>query len=154
LLRRTKRRSNAALLVALLVALPACRPLFIPLVPGTIAPTPRFELDASSRLWWDGGRLRADLVVAEVPASGWLAVQWLAPSGRLVASDSVWVDPGAVGASFTLVAPPDVTPSAEPGRWSAVVSFGSDLVRQLSTAPADGSGVADAGGAPPPTPEP
>jgi hypothetical protein len=124
-----------ALLLALLLAAPACRPLFIPLVPATIAPSPRFELDATSRLWWDGGRLRADLIVAEVPEPGWLAVQWLTPSGREVASDSVWVEANGVGGTFTLVAPPAVDQVGETGRWSAVVSFGSELVRQLSTAP-------------------
>lgn len=130
---------GAALVFALstIALLGACRPLFVPLVPATIAPAPRFELSAESRLWWDGPRLRTDLVVAEVPSAGWMAVQWRDPSGAAVASDSVWVSEDGAGRRFTLVAPVDVVPSASGARWHATVSFGSDLVRQLSTADPD-----------------
>ena len=118
-----------------LLPLIACRPLFVPLVPASVEPEARIELARDSRLWWDVGRLRLDLVFAEVPQAGWLAVQWFAPDGTEVASDSTWVEPGDAGRGRSLYAPPEVVET--PGRWQAVVSFGSSLVRQVSTTEAN-----------------
>jgi len=110
----------------------ACSPLYIPLVPddGLPAPHPtRLSGDSSLGLN-DAGRPRLELEVLDVPAAGWLAVQWLGPDGRETASESVRsvrVEPGAAKAVFEL--PADVP--LRPGEWRAVVSYGDALLRQF-----------------------
>lgn len=122
------------LAVMLLVALGACRPLYVPLVPDD-APEPvqRTRLRDNSTLTAEGGRPLLTLEVAEVApgaAEGdWLAVQWYGPSGALAASESRWVDAGSVGAELTFELPPDV--ATAPGEWRAVVSLGGFVLRQF-----------------------
>jgi len=118
-----------ALAIGTLVVVVACSPLYIPLVPddGLPAPHPtRLSGDSSLGLN-DAGRPRLELEVLDVPAAGWLAVQWLGPDGRETASESVRVEPGAARAVFEL--PADVP--LRPGEWRAVVSYGDALLRQF-----------------------
>lgn len=114
--------------IVLLVALTACRPLYLPPVPGDGLPEPhpvRLTAVSGLTLGADGRpTLRVDVV--DLPAPGWLAVQWFGPKGGEVASDSAWLEPEAASAEFVL--PADVDPAS--GEWRAVVSFGGRLLRQ------------------------
>lgn len=117
-------------LLVLLVLLAACRPLYLPPIPEAppFQPGPRV---ASGQVVLDDGRPYLRLVLADVSASGWLAVQWLGPSGKEVASESVWVQPGAAEApAVTFRLPADV--EAPGGEWRAVVSLAGSLLRQYS----------------------
>ncbi|TVR91690.1 MAG: hypothetical protein EA416_09090 [Trueperaceae bacterium] len=134
-LRARSRRSPAVLAAfALLVAASsACVPLFVPPLPSDrLEPEPAFRLHGDARLEpapGDDAGLVLVMRAAEVPAGGWLAVQWFGPSGPARASESVWFEPGSVGAEVRLETPPglDVTP----GEWRAVLSWDGRLVRQL-----------------------
>jgi len=117
------------LVLGVVVLAVGCTPLYIPLLPddGLPAPHPaRLSADSSLGLN-DAGRPRLELEVLDVPAAGWLAVQWLGPDGREAASESVRVEQGAAEAVFEL--PADVP--LRPGEWRAVVSFGDALLRQF-----------------------
>lgn len=122
----------AVTLLACVAALAACRPLYLPLVPddGLPAPHPTRLAGGSALKVGLDGRPLLDVEVLDVPAAGWLAVQWLAPDGREAASESAWVEPP--NASLTFVLPDDVP--LRPGEWRAVVSYGSLLLRQFSLA--------------------
>ncbi len=113
------------ILVSVLVG---CAPLYLPPVPEA----PPFEVvtrvATTDAKLGDDGRPQLDLELADVTEAGWLAVQWLAPSGREAASSSVWVEPG--GPSVRLSLPPDVETTA--GEWRAVVSLHGKLLRQFT----------------------
>lgn len=129
--RRSRRGVARTLLVslALALALSACRPLYVPLVPKPV-PVPQLaRLGDGSSLQFVDGTLRLHVVLADIPQAGWLAVQWFAPDGAQAASDSVWVAPGDVGEGRTLTLPARVKPTA--GEWRAVVSLRGDLLRQF-----------------------
>jgi len=115
----------------LAVALAACTPLYVPLVPERIPVREVAQLGDASSLIDDGGVLTLHVVLDRVPRAGWLAVQWFAPDGVEAASDSVWVTPADVGQGRTLTLPRRVTPTI--GEWRAVVSLGSDVLRQFRT---------------------
>lgn len=120
--------------VILLVALGACRPLYVPLVPDD-APEPaqRTRLADRSTLTAENGRPLLTLVVGklapEAAEGDWLAVQWYGPSGALAASESRWVDAASEGAELIFELPPDV--DTAPGEWRAVVSLGGYVLRQF-----------------------
>lgn len=116
------------LLPVLVVALTACRPLYLPLVPEPLPFEPGVRVATSSTRLNGAQRPLLELTLADVSAAGWLAVQWMAPSGRQVASGSVWLTPEEPAARFVL--PEDV--DLAPGEWRAVVSFGSRLLRQFT----------------------
>lgn len=127
---RGRRAVARWLALALLAASPACTPLYLPPVPQqlpTLEPRLRLREVRVDRL---GGMPALVLVVAEVPTPGWAAVQWFPPSGREVASASVWLAEEAVG-RVTRVPFPDDVARARAGRWRAVLSFGDRIVRQL-----------------------
>jgi hypothetical protein len=135
---RSGRAKSAALAAALaavaLVALTACTPLYLPPLPGdALVAVSHLRLDGSSRLDQGGGGASAPLVltldVLEVPEDGWLAVQWFAPAGGAVASESVWLTPSDAGSSRSVTTPADVT--LRPGEWRAVVSWYGRIVRQF-----------------------
>jgi len=128
-----RRRAGALLLsvLPLVVALVACTPLYVPLVPERIPIREVAQLGDGSTLSDDAGVLTLHVVLDRVPRAGWLALQWFAPDGTEAASDSVWVTPADVGQGRTFTLPPRVTPTA--GEWRAVVSFGSDVLRQFRT---------------------
>ncbi len=129
-----RRRRGEVLLLSVLplvVALVACTPLYVPLVPERIPIREVAQLGDASALSDDSGVLTLHVVLDRVPRAGWLAVQWFAPDGTEAASDSLWVTPEDVGQGRTLTLPRRVTPTA--GEWRAVVSFGSDVLRQFRT---------------------
>ncbi|MBX3139955.1 MAG: hypothetical protein KF875_04345 [Trueperaceae bacterium] len=111
-----------------LIGLTACRPLYFPPVPSDRLPEPSpVRLSSESGLTVGvGGRPTLDVEVVDLPAAGWLAVQWFGPKGSEVASESAWLEPDAPSAEFVL--PADVSPVS--GEWRAVVSFGGRLLRQ------------------------
>jgi len=122
-------RRLAAVVVVLLAALSACQPLYLPLVPARVPVQEVAQLGDASSLTVAGGTLRLHLVLEQVPKAGWLAVQWFGPDGREAASDSVWVTPADDGQGRTLSLPARVAVSQ--GEWRALVSVGSDIVRQF-----------------------
>ncbi|MEJ2288767.1 MAG: hypothetical protein P8Y02_09015 [Deinococcales bacterium] len=129
---RPRRRAGgrAALLsLALALALPGCRPLYVPVVPERL-PVPKLaQLADDSSLRYVAGTLQLHVVLAAVPEAGWLAVQWFAPDGSEAASDSVWVAPADVGQGRTLTLPARVRPTA--GEWRAVASLHGAVLRQF-----------------------
>lgn len=126
-------RPRRYLLVAVLAAasiVPACTPLYLPPVPSELpAIEPRLRL-TDVRVDRLGGTPALVFVAAEVPAPGWAAVQWFAPTGAAVASGSVWLDEGRVGHVVRVPFPMDVERRDE-GRWRAVLSFGNRVLRQV-----------------------
>lgn len=127
----------AATLVALLVltsVLPACMPLYVPLVPDEmLTAEPAFRLHGDLRLEHerraDASALVLHLRAAEVPEAGWLAVQWFGPSGPARAGESLWFEPDDVGEARELATPAQLT--LGPGEWRAVLSWRGQLVRQV-----------------------
>jgi hypothetical protein len=81
-------------------------PLFVPPLPSDrLEPEPAFRLHGDARLERaseDGAGLVLVMRAAEVPAGGWLAVQWFGPSGPARASESVWFEPESVGEEVRL----------------------------------------------------
>lgn len=118
-------------MVALLLGLGACTPLYLPPVPEHVPVHEVAQLGDASALRFRGGDLTLHVVLDRIPRAGWLAVQWFAPDGAEVASDSVWVAPADVGQGRTLALPARVTPRA--GEWRAVVSLGGEVLRQFRT---------------------
>ena len=129
-----KRARALLLLVAAGICLTACRPLYVPLVPND-APVPvtRTRLAAASELSLAEGRPSLVLSLLdpapEFAQGDWLAVQWFAPSGRLAASESRWVESDDVGSALTFELPPDV--ELVTGEWRAVASVGNLILRQF-----------------------
>lgn len=123
-----KRLAWLAALVALVLVSGACRPLYLPPVPEPppYEPGPRVSTYSAEAI--TGGRPVVEVTLTQVDGPGWLAVQWMAPSGREAASESVWVEPGALHARFEL--PADAELAA--GEWRAIVSFGGKLLRQFT----------------------
>lgn len=118
----------ATLLATGLLLLTACQPLYIPAVPTPLELPERLELDARADL--DGQRPRITIELLNVPADGWLAVQWFAPSNLEAASESVWIAPADENGRVVLQLPSDV--DARSGRWRAVLSMNGRVLRQLS----------------------
>lgn len=77
-----------------------------------------------------GERLELSLQLNAVPDEGWLAVQWYSPKNVQVASDALWITEADAGLSRLILLPGDI--EVAPGQWRAVVSFGSNLLRQFS----------------------
>ncbi|MEX2534742.1 MAG: hypothetical protein WD273_04000 [Trueperaceae bacterium] len=128
-MRKPRRSRNIGVTCALLLLIVAgCRPLYLPPVPAPPELPERLEVDASAGL--DDQRPRIRVELRNVPAEGWLAVQWFAPNNREVASESVWIAPEDEGRVVELNLPQDV--EAVPGRWRAVVSLTGEVIRQLS----------------------
>lgn len=115
-----------------LLALSSCAFTYIPLIPEARTLPPSLDLRGSAGLIQDGDSLALHLALREVPAADWLAVQWYDPNNRIVASESIWVDPSSVGATRVLFLPAEV--AWQPGLWRAVVSFQGRVVRQFSLA--------------------
>ncbi len=117
------------LTLAIAATTAGCRPLYVPLLPddGLPEPHPTRLASGSSLGLNEEGRPHLELTVIDMPAAGWLAVQWLGPDGAEAASESVWVEQGAAEAVFEL--PADV--ALRPGEWRAAVSWGSMLLRQF-----------------------
>ena len=127
---RQPRTVRLGLLALLLVGLTlvGCRPLYLPPVPEAPPFEPGTRVKSFVSELDEGGRPRLELTLSDLEGGGWLAVQWMTPSGRQAASSSLWVEPEAPTAAFTL--PADVELTA--GEWRAVVSFGSRLLRQFT----------------------
>lgn len=141
-------RRTLLLTLPLVLALAACRPLYFPPVPDAPPFEPGVRVVAFEAGLAATGRPRVALVVAGHDAAGWLSVQWMAPTGREAASDSVWLEPvpsqpassnaaaaeeagpAAAGSEAVFVLPADV--ELRPGEWRAVVSFGGRLLRQFT----------------------
>ncbi len=123
----------------LLVALAACRPLYLPPIPDELP----FEAGVRVAAYATGvgadGRPQVEVTLADLSEAGWLAVQWMAPNGRQAASASTWLEPVEAGGSeaataalpgATFVLPADV--QLVPGEWRAVLSFSGRLLRQFT----------------------
>ena len=117
--------------VLALTLLSACTYTYIPPIPETREREKVFDLSSGSGLQQENERLRLDIVINEVPEADWLAVQWFAPNNDQVASESLWIEPAAVGATQTLRSPERV--ALRPGTWRAVLSFRENIVRQFAT---------------------
>ena len=122
-----------AALALLVAAGSACVPLFIPPLPtDRLEPEPAFRLHGDARLERapdDEAGLVLVMRAAEVPAGGWLAVQWFGPSGPSRASESVWFDTESVDTEVRLETPPGL--EVTPGEWRAVLSWDGRVVRQV-----------------------
>ena len=132
-----RRWSSLARAVALSSALAAgCTPLYLPPVPAAVPDAPVTSLGDASALEVVDGVLRLHVILAGVSRDGWLALQWYAPRGAEVASDSSWVEPSDVGTGRTFSLPRSI--DAVAGEWRAVVSFDGRVVRQFrATVPAE-----------------
>jgi hypothetical protein len=118
-------------LLAVLVVLSGCVPLFLPPVPNdTLVPQAVWRLAGDGEVRWTGLQLELRLSFSEVPEAAWVAVQWFGESNGERASLSYWIEPSDVERVFVWPLPSDVTPV--PGAWRAVVSVGSTLLRQFS----------------------
>lgn len=131
---RTWVRSSARGLAAVaalgaLSALAACTPLYLPPVPATVEAPEPVVVAGNSSLQLADDRLIATIYLAGTMEAGWLVFQWYGPSLRQVASDSVWVEPGAQDTRLVLAAPETV--AIGDGRWRLVVSFDGVVLRQL-----------------------
>lgn len=120
----------AILLVWAALGLTGCQPLYLPVVPDTLPPFPDEMRLREARIGTAFDQLGVVLVAEHVPTAGWLAVQWFPPSGREVASASVWLSEAREGRVVRVAFPDDVT-RERPGTWRAVVSFDGAIVRQL-----------------------
>ncbi|MEJ2666874.1 MAG: hypothetical protein P8Z81_07225 [Deinococcales bacterium] len=137
---RRRSRALALVLVLTVAALPGCSPLYLPPVPARV-PVPQLpQLGDASSLRVENGTLVLHVVLDNVPEEAWLAVQWFAPDGRQVASDSVWVTPADVGQGRTLSLPSRTALTS--GEWRAVTSMRGRVLRQFSVeVPAAGGGT-------------
>lgn len=126
-MRRARGLRLAVALASLTFAAAGCRPLYLPPVPEA----PPIEEGVRVAVHGSGlneeGRPSLELEVVG-GGDGWLAVQWMAPSGREAASGSVWVTAAEPVAEFVL--PGDVELTS--GEWRAVVSLGGRLLRQFT----------------------
>lgn len=113
------------------LALPACRPLYLPPVPASRAAPAIAQLGDASALAVSGDALVLHVVLVAIPEAGWLDVQWFAPDGAEAASDSTWVVPADVGQGRTFRSPARVRVTA--GEWRAVVSLRGRVLRQFRT---------------------
>lgn len=125
-----------AVLIAVVLTLGGCRPLYVPLVPDDAqAPPAAVRLTDVSHLSVVAGRPRLVVSLAIIgpdaggTEGGWLAVQWFGPAGGQAASESVWVAGRTGDEPVTFDLPADVT--VVPGEWRAVVSMGGVLLRQF-----------------------
>lgn len=118
----------AATLLVLVALLAACRPLYLPPLIDAQEPESRSRLALELEL--AQGRPVLLVEVFSVATPGWLAVQWFAPRGGEVASQSVWLEADSVGLKFRLPLPEDV--EVVPGEWRALLSQHSLVVRQLN----------------------
>lgn len=116
----------AVLLVGLVLS--ACMPLYLPPVPDPPPYEAGTRISSSSTELATDGHPLLNVTLTEMKAAGWLAIQWMAPSGREAASESVWLEPDHPSAVLRL--PDDVELVA--GEWRAVVSFGQVLLRQFT----------------------
>lgn len=119
--------SRLALFLPLLL-LAACRPLYLPPLIEAQEPEPRSRLELTLELEQNRPVLKVGVVSVLNP--GWLAVQWFAPSGVQVASQSIWLDEETVGLRFSMPLPPDV--DVRTGEWRALLSQHSMVIRQLN----------------------
>lgn len=115
-----------------LALLPACRPLYWPAVPAeeTLPPIGERLRVSDVRVERDDGVPVVAFVPHGVSGEGWLAVQWYPPAGGTVASASTWLAPEVEGEVVRVAFPRDV-PRTREGRWRAVLSFGSRVLRQV-----------------------
>ncbi len=118
-------------LIWLLLFLTSCSYTYIPPIPNNVQlKESRLELHTSPGLSTENERLQLDLLLYNVPEEAWLAVQWLEPLGKEVASESKWVIPEDTGTELTFELPADI--EMEYGFWRAVVSSQGELIRQFS----------------------
>lgn len=115
-------------MLLLVLFLPACMPLYVPLVPEPPQVTEVPRLREAIAGVDEEGRPRTELSLETHGTAGWLAVQWMTPAGREAASESRWLDEGGELIAFTL--PADVELSK--GEWRAVISYEGQLLRQLT----------------------
>ena len=90
----------------------------------------QIDIGGSAGVRLRGERLELSLQLNAVPSEGWLAIQWYSPKNVQVASDALWITNTDAGLGRLVLLPGDV--EVVPGQWRAVVSFGSDLLRQFS----------------------
>ena len=154
---RHARHARRSLLVgaALLLVLGACRPLYLPPIPDELPFEAGVRVAGYSTGVGPDGRPRVEVTLADLSEAGWLAVQWMAPSGRQAASASTWLEPAQpagtaadaeakadANAEANAEADAGALPSAAfalpadvelvPGEWRAVLSFGGKLLRQFT----------------------
>jgi hypothetical protein len=114
-----------------LMTMTACTFAYIPPVPEVQEWEPTLDLRGSRGLALENGELVLYVMLTEVPAPDWLAVQWFGP-GRRSASESVWIDPERVGEELRIALPEDVP--LVPGLWRVVLSYQAIVARQFSLA--------------------
>lgn len=122
------RLSLISMLAALLL-LAACRPLYLPPLIDGAEPEERARLLLELRLA-DENRPLLSVEVLSVVQDGWLAIQWFSPGGTEVASASIWLDQESVGLTHLEPLPEDI--SGQSGEWRVLLSQHSRVIRQLT----------------------
>ncbi|GGS17945.1 hypothetical protein [Deinococcus knuensis] len=114
----------ALLLVALACAplLGGCRYTFVPLIPAQVNVDLPLRL-TNATLERRGETLNLSAQVDGRFEPGFLTVRWF-DGGRLLGSDSVYLDGAQRAATFSWAA-------AQPGTYRAVLSFGGTVLRQV-----------------------
>ncbi|GAA5437224.1 hypothetical protein [Deinococcus aquaticus] len=115
---------SALLLIALACAplLGGCRYTFVPLIPAQVNVDLPVRL-TSATLERQGETLKLSAQVDGRFEPGFLTVRWF-DGGRLLGTDSVYLDGAQRRAAFTWMA-------AQPGTYRAVLSFGGTVLRQV-----------------------
>ncbi len=123
---------TVALAVGLLLTVAACRPLYLPPVPADL-PAIEDRLRVVRGEFLVAARPALQLSVESAPEEGWLVVQWFAPAGDPLASESVRIRPDDVPRDVTFELPEDAMSDRVNGRLRAVVTFNESFVGQWDT---------------------
>lgn len=120
------------LIVVLLLGVAGCRPLYMPPVPSNL-PAIDDQLRVVNGVFLPSARPALRLSIQSAPNAGWLAVQWFAPNGEALSSQSVRIELAEVPRTVTFEVPQDAMPRGLEGRVRAVVTFNELFVGQWDT---------------------
>ena len=113
-----------------LFTLPACTFLYIPPLRESLEAPESISLEGSRGLYLQSKALRLRVQLTNVPAEGWLNVQWFSDANDEVASDAKWISSDDAGFGLIYNLPANI--ELKTGTWRAVVSFEGKFLRQFS----------------------